>query len=105
MKFFLRKDNLFATVSQLITGLDKLTPRDNFFGFEWEGTVPASTEVRILNEFRNGLIPNRFVITDAVGVNSIVRGDEAWSDKIVTLKNTDGATDAVIKVLFYMEGR
>jgi hypothetical protein len=105
VKFFLKKENLPDSIAQLFAGLSNLSFKDNFTGWEWEGEIAASTEVRIRNELRDGTMPNRFVITDALGVNSIVRGDDAWNVNFITLKNTDGAIDATVKVFFYREGR
>ncbi len=102
MKFFFDRSGILnAALAQLQAGLDKLNFVDNFQGFEWSGTIEANTELEIPNKTPGRLLPRGFIVVDAVGVNSIVRGSTPWSINVVSLKNFDASTDATVKVFFY----
>jgi len=85
----------------LTTGLTKLNFVDNFFGFEFSGTIAAGTEKAIINQMGAGHIPTDFLITSISGQPTIVKGDTAWTSNTVYLKNTATNTTATLTVFFY----
>lgn len=102
MKFFFdRSGSLNSAIAQLQAGLDKLNPEDNFQGFQYQGTIPANTEVIIPNKMRDRKIPTGFLITMAEGVNSIIKGTTEWTSNNLSLKNFDASIDATVTVFFY----
>lgn len=78
---------LASVVRELRNGLSKLDLTNNFESFEWTGTIPASSELAIRNQFRDGIIPTKRIIVRATG-HGVVDGDTEWTGNYVYLKNT-----------------
>ena len=100
-KVYIPREDLPGAAAQIEKALLQLTPEDNFAGWSWSGELPAGgAEVRIRNKFRDGQVPNRFILTDARGAAGIVRGTTEWNSTYVFLANP-GATTAQVSVFFY----
>lgn len=71
---------------------------DNFQCFKVEVTIPATSELAIRNQFRDGKIPTeRLIVRGNSG--SVVDGDTEWTRDFVYLKNT-AASSATVTVIF-----
>lgn len=89
---------LASCVRELRNGLSKLDLNNNFESFEWTGTIAASSEQAIRNQFRDGIIPTKRLIVRATG-NGVVDGDTEWTVDYVYLKNTV-ASAVTVTVIF-----
>lgn len=89
-KFTISSSAVMRVLESWLVGLRNLTFGENFKGYEWQGRIEAGEEVRITHPLR--VIPNRFLIINAEGVNTIVRGDQLATDKFFYVKNTASTT-------------
>lgn len=92
-KFNLYDLDIIASLKGWVIGLRNLSFEDNFKGYEWEGEIEAGEEVKIQHNLK--VIPTRFIITDATGVGTIVRGSERATITYFYLQNT--ATNTTFK--------
>lgn len=84
--------NIEATLKLWVALLNKgLNFQENFTGYEWEGEIPAGTEKIITHGL--GVVPSRFIITDATGTNLIVRGNTLRPTEIFFYVKNISATD------------
>lgn len=90
------QQGLALSLGELQSGLKYLDLVDNFESFEVRVTIPATSEISIVNKI--GIVPTKRLIVRS-NSSSIVDGDTAWTSDFVTLKNT-GATDAIATVIF-----
>lgn len=100
---FLGSD-LFSWMTNIFTGLSKLTFQENFQSFTVANiTIPAGKEQAIPNGFLNqspGAIPTQRIITRQTVANTVVDGSTAWNASFVYLQNY-GAQDVVVTVTFF----
>lgn len=89
---------LSQSLRELRTGLDRLALLENFESFVVTVDIDSSTEVSIRNQFEGGR-PSQWFLVDANGDANIVRGDEAWDDDFLYLKNV-GSNNATVTVMF-----
>lgn len=102
MRFsFKSRTTLEDLLGELRIGMRRLSFAENFYSFEWTGTIAAATEVSIQNLFRDGTIPSKWVVTDVQGSNTVVRGDTAWDGKRLYLKNVSATDDSTLTVSFF----
>lgn len=101
MKIFPTSEKELDMAAELRNGLSKLSPEDNFRGFLWEGSLTPGQEIRIPNGMRDGRIPRGVMFLQVDGQPSVVKGAEAWTNKIVTLKNTASTSTVTVKAYFY----
>jgi hypothetical protein len=95
--------DLFSWMTNIFTGLSKLTFQENFQSFTVTKTIPALTEVAIPNGFLNqapGAIPTQRIITRQTVANTVVDGPTAWNANFVYLYNY-GPLDVVVTVTFF----
>lgn len=76
--------NLLQTLKDWEIGLKNLSV-ENVKGYEWEGEILPTEEVQITHTLK--LIPTRFIITEANGTNSIVKGEQPATTDHFYLKN------------------
>lgn len=98
--FLLKRGQTEDSLAQLQSGLDKQSLADNFLGFEWSGTIAASTEVPIRNALRNGKKPRGYLVTSLAGSPTLLKGDTEWTSATLYLKNSS-ATDALTATVFF----
>jgi hypothetical protein len=89
--------DLSATLRSLKVGLAKLTFAENFESFEVTVTIAAGATSVIRNQFRDGTIPSKRLITRISGTSAILDG--TWDRDFVRLQNA-GATSATLTVTF-----
>ena len=82
---------------QLAVGLKDITIVDNFKNFEVDVTIPATSELRIVNQF--DFIPTRYIIVSQTGNGLITKGTTDWSKDAVYLYN-NGSVQVTAKVAF-----
>lgn len=93
--------DLTKTLRELGVGLTKLKLTDNFESFQVEVTIPASSELQIVNELKSRLTPTqRIIVRGNDASKDIVDGDTQWNQKYVYLKNTNGSSAATATVVF-----
>lgn len=73
--------------------------KDNFRGYQWEGSIAASTEISVAH--RLGVVPSGYIVTYCQG-GTIQAGNAAWTNTHFTLRNISGATTAVGKVFIFV---
>jgi len=94
-------EEVWAQIRAIASGVKDLTFGDNFISWETEVTIPAASEVAIRNQFRNSIIPTRWVVVNVEGSNSIVKGTATqWSEDFVSLKNLHASLSATVTVIF-----
>lgn len=92
------RDDLSPALRELRHGLTQLSFADNFNSFEATVVLPATTEVSIRNQFRDGTVPSKYIICWATG-SEVVVGDAEWTKDFVYLQNL-GAAEVTVKVIF-----
>lgn len=98
MKFDIEKIREVARlVKELAVGLGDLNFADNFRSFEKDVTIPATSEARIVNEL--SFIPTKYIITSQTGDGLVTKGDTAWTDDLLYLKN-NGSVSVTLTVVF-----
>lgn len=90
---------LSGSFEDLITGLSKLTFRDNFLQYQWEGTIAANTTEQIQHHL--GVIPSGRIIYRASGGIVQDSATDSPTDKYWFLTNTDASDDATLTVIFF----
>lgn len=83
---------------ELYNVLRNLSFRDNCGAFLWEGTIPISTEVKIPHNLK--VVPAGYLIVKQVG-GVVDAGVTDWTTEHVYVRNTSGASAAVVKILFF----
>ena len=93
---------LSKTLRELQTGLARFSFSENFETFTiTDLAIAAGAEAEIRNEFRNGVIPTKWIrVRGDTGSKDVVDGDTAWSANFVYLKNV-GASAATLTVVFF----
>jgi hypothetical protein len=91
------KNQLAASIKDMVWGLTKLSFLDNFESFQVEVEIPRYSEVTIRNKIQQ--IPSGYLILRQSGNGVIIDGDTPWTNQLVYLKNTAGL-DASVKVIF-----
>lgn len=92
-------EEVWAQIRAIASGVKDITFADNFISWEETITIPAASEKVIRNQFRNGIIPSRWIVVNAEGSNYVVKGT-AWSADFISLKNLDAALAATVTVVF-----
>lgn len=98
MKFSL--ENLFdfkQLIRHLSAGLERLSFKDNFEGFEAIVTIPASSEVKVRNQLN--FIPTKYIITQQRGNGLVTAGDTKWDANFLYMKN-HGASQTIVTLQF-----
>jgi hypothetical protein len=91
---------LSATIRELRVGLQKISFADNFDSFESVITIPANSEVEILNSLNS--IPTYYLILSAdKGGLSVCKGDTGWTLSRIYMKNVSLTDAANITVRFF----
>lgn len=72
---------------------------DNFKGLQWEGVIPASTEVKIPHRLKR--VPSGYVVTFCQG-GTIQAGSTPWDVNFVYLTNISAVTAATGRVFFFV---
>lgn len=78
-----------------------LSFQDNFKGFWWEGTIPASTELKIPIPTAFKRTPAGYVVTFCQG-GTLQAGATPWSGDFVYLTNISAVSAAVGRVFFFV---
>ena len=91
------KNQLAASMKEMVWGLSKLNFIDNFDSFQAEATIASGSEASVRNKL--GVIPSGYLILRQSGDGVIIDGDTPWTNQLVYLKNT-GGSDAKVKVIF-----
>lgn len=92
--------DLTRILRELVNGLTKLNFSDNFQSFLVTVEIPATTEIAIPNDLRDGSIPShKLILRGKSGAQDVVDGDAEWTQEFVYLKNT-GASAVTVTVLF-----
>lgn len=76
---------------------------DNFESFEVEVEVPASSEVRVANQFgrdKQPIIPRYMLVLSQTGSGIVVRGAATWTVDNLYIKNVTAST-ATVTVRFF----
>ena len=87
--------DLQTTLKDLSTGLTKLSFDDNFQGWVEEVTIPASSELKILNRLQTKIPSYKLILRGKTGAESVVDGDTEWTIDNVYLKNLSGSSVTV----------
>jgi hypothetical protein len=98
MKFSL--ENLFdikQLLRHLAVGLERLTLRDNFQGFEITLVIPAGTELKFRNQLN--FIPSKYIVLFQQGDGLVTAGDTKWTSDFLYMKN-HGAAEVRVKLHF-----
>lgn len=88
-------------VRQLARGFSNLNFDDNFRCWSDTIEIPANTETRLSNKFRDGTVPTSYLIVDQTGGGNVMRGPTPWTTGYVYLKNYDATNDATLTVKFF----
>lgn len=80
-------------------GLDATSFIDVSKSFVWEGTILPGAEASIVHGL--GVVPDYWIVLDAVGTNTLVRGSTSWTTTNAYVRNTASTTDAVVKLVFF----
>lgn len=92
-------DQLQQLVTQLNTAFRTMKFEDNFTVYQWQGSIPATEELRIPHSLRR--IPSGKVIVEHKG-GLLADGDTRWTANEVYLKNISSTSAAEARVLFYV---
>lgn len=92
------KNQLSGGLDDLVTGLSKLTFRDNFIQYQTEVTIAAGVEAA--TEHHLGVIPSGRIIYKCVG-GIIQDGATAATDKYWYLQNVSSTSSATATVIFF----
>ena len=98
MKFSL--ENIFdlkQLIKHLAPGLERLSFKDNFDGFEVTLIIPASSELKFRNQLK--YIPSEYIIKFQQGDGLITAGDTTWTSDFLYMKN-NGGSQVTAKVQF-----
>ena len=96
--------SLWAWFKDVTVGLRRLNFFDNFQTFQAVVTIPAATELPIVNGFEGNLvnsIPTGRIIVRQTGNGVITDGPTPWSADFVYLTN-NGAVPVTITVIFFL---
>lgn len=86
MKFsFLQSKSIEALKRVLDQGLRKLTFRDNFFASVRQVTIAAGDEILVTHDLN--IVPSYYIIGTQDTDGQIVKGDQAWTDSTISIKN------------------
>lgn len=88
-------------IRQLTRGFTKLNFDDNFVCWSDTIEIPANTETRLSNKFRDGTVPTSYLIVDQTGGGSVMRGPTSWTEGYVYLKNYHATNPATLTVKFF----
>lgn len=93
--------DLAIALRELSVGLKKLDFLENYESFKVSVSIPATSELAIRNELRDGTIPRfRIVVKGGANAQHIVDGTTAWTSDFVYLYNTSAST-ATADVVFF----
>ena len=100
MKFSLEGLNsLFEVVTELATGLSRLSLLENFESFEVKNKTIKAGQVA---KFPNALTvqPSKYIITNQIGGSTVAKtSSNPWTNKDIYLKNY-GTEEVTISVIF-----
>lgn len=86
MKFsFLQIQTMNALKRLLDSGLRKLTFEDNFLATVKEVSISAGEEIQVVHGLN--VVPKYYIIGTQDLPGSLIRGEQAWTDTFITVKN------------------
>jgi hypothetical protein len=98
MKFSLENIfNLAQLKKHMAAGLERLTLKDNFEGFEITLVIPASSEIKLRNQLN--FIPSKYIVLFQQGNGLVTAGDTEWTRDFLYMKN-QGVSQVTVKLQF-----
>lgn len=85
------------TLSTWSNLLGKLTFKENFIGYEWEGEIAAGEEKKITHTLK--VVPTRFLVTEARESNLLASGFTRHTTDFFYVKNRGTTSTFIGKLL------